>query len=96
MLIDNSSTNEHVVSALREAGVSAPVLLQYTNEMPSTQDNLETLSSYWVQRITSHHLYNKQMIDVCLFLRDTSSKVLWVDCFKNHVVPILMTYNIVE
>lgn len=93
----NESLQELIVAALGAAGLSSAAISNYQSQIPPlAHDNIEVLSSYWTQFLVSNHTYTYQVADVCLYLRDTNSKMLWMQCFNEHIIPFLINNRILE
>ena len=90
------TVNSQVSDMLREGGVSSTALTVYHSELSPHTDNLETLGCYWAQKIAQLNINIRPHADVCIFLRDTSSEILWLNFFKQRVVPIVVNYRIFE
>lgn len=86
--------NGQLIEALLAAGVSTSIIDKYTSELPKHTDNLEILGCYWAKKIATLNVNIRNHADVCIFLRDTQSEVLWLNLFKSRVIPLIKEYDI--
>lgn len=88
------SINSQVVVALQDGGVPLPTIEQYTALLPPTTDNLETIGCFWAQQIARLNVNIRTYADVCMCLRDTTSEVLWLNFFRERVIPIIKEHQL--
>lgn len=90
------SINSQVVVVMQEGGVAPPSIQNYTNLLPTTTDNLETIGCFWAQQIAQLNVNIRTYADVCMYLRDTTSEVLWLNFFRERVVPIIKEHQLLS
>ncbi|AFI55349.1 hypothetical protein TSMG0066 [Halocynthia phage JM-2012] len=88
------SISTAIVNALQEGGVDAVSIQRYVEDVKCYPDNLEMISLYWVSKITNLTVNIRPHVDMCLFLRDTVSEVLWINYFRDKVVPFVVQHRL--
>lgn len=86
--------NQEVIKLLIEAGIAAGVVARYKCELDENTDDLERIGCYWAQRIAALNVSIREHADLCIILRDSTSRLLWLDIFRNRVIPVIRTHNI--
>lgn len=90
------NVNSQIIDLMKNGGVSLNAIAVYTKDVPPLTDNLEVIGCYWAQRIAQLNVNIRAHADVCLFLRDTTSELLWLNFFKERVVPLVVEHKLFE